>query len=54
MYSSLLQLAPGSCDLSHFEKRITVVKAEQIKEITLKNCPGGTKLSIRVKIVVIL
>ena len=34
--SSLLHLAPKSHDLSHAEKRITVVKAEQIRKITLK------------------
>ena len=33
---NLLHLAPKSHDLSQGEKRITVMKAEQIKKITLK------------------
>ena len=38
MCSSLLQLAPGSRDLSQTEKRINVLtcKAEQIRKMTLK------------------
>ena len=34
MCSSLLQLAHGSHDLFHAEKRITVCKAEQIHKMT--------------------
>jgi hypothetical protein len=36
MCSSLLQLAPGSHDLSQAEKIITIIKAEQIHKMTLK------------------
>ena len=32
MYSSLLQFAPGSCNLSQAENRVTACKAEQIKK----------------------
>ena len=34
MCSSLLQLAPGSRDLSQAEKKITVVKPEQTHKVT--------------------
>ena len=50
MCSSVLQLAPGSCDLSQDEKKIAVHKAEQIHKMTTQmvlvgeeNCHGCTK-----------
>ena len=36
MCSSLDEFAPGSRDLSPAKKRITIIYAEQIKNITLK------------------
>ena len=36
MCTSLLQLAPGSRDLSQAEKIITIYKAEQIHKIRVK------------------
>ena len=36
MCSSLIQSAPGSRDLFQVDKRITIMKTEQTKTITLK------------------
>ena len=47
-------LADESCDLTQAEKKITVVKAEQIHKMTIICIQNGQKISLWVKIVVIL